>query len=95
MPSRTFSWVETASLRRRVFSVKVTLTAGGALHYEAGLVSGLLEQGIEVEVVGGDELGAFAIMHGPGVRFRNLHGKHDPNAPNWLKLLRVLRVYSG
>ena len=73
--------------------MKVTFIGGYAPHYETGLMSGLLEHGIEIEAVGGDELAAFAVVHSPGVQFRNLHGKNDPNAPGWLKLLRVLRVY--
>ena len=74
--------------------MKITLTTGGAPHYEQGLVSGLVKQQLDIEVIGGDELEAAPIMRHPRVRYKNLHRRHDPAAPLWLKVLRVVRVYS-
>ena len=73
--------------------MKITLTTGGAPHYEAGLVAGLLEQNLSVEVIGGPELQQAAVMHDPRVRYLNLHGPQLPDASPMLKLLRAMRVY--
>jgi D-inositol-3-phosphate glycosyltransferase len=73
--------------------VKISLITGGAPHYEQGLVSGLAEQPLEIDVIGGDELGATPVMHLPRVHFKNLHGTQNADSPFWLKLARVFRVY--
>jgi D-inositol-3-phosphate glycosyltransferase len=73
--------------------VKISLITGGAPHYEQGLVSGLAEQPLEIDVVGNDELGATPAMRLPKVHFKNLHGTQNPDSPLWLKFARVIRVY--
>ena len=74
--------------------MKITLTTGGAPHYEQGLVSGLVKQQMNIDVIGGDELEAAPIMRHPRVHYRNLHKRHDPAAPLWLKVFRIFSVYS-
>ena len=73
--------------------MKISLITGGAPHYEQGLVSGLAEQPLEIEVVGGDELEATPAMHLPRVHFKNLHGRSDPKSPTWVKIMRAIQVY--
>jgi len=73
--------------------MKITLTTGGAPHYELGLVAGLVEQKVLVEVIGGDELERAPIMQNALVNFKNFQGKPDPGDSRLRKLLRVLRCY--
>jgi len=75
-------------------AIKITLTTGGAPHYELGLVSGLIGQHVHIEVIGGDELANALIMRNPRVSFKNLHRKADSAAPFWVKLVRVVAVYA-
>ena len=46
--------------------MKISLTTGGAYHYDAGLVSGLLKQQLAIDVIGGDELQKATPMHSSG-----------------------------
>ena len=73
--------------------IKATLTTGGALHYELGLLSGLVAQEIDVDVIGGDELKDAAIMRHPRVHFNNLHRGHNPAVPFLFKVLKAVGVY--
>ena len=56
-------------------------------------MSGLAGQPLEVDVIGGDDLGATPAMRLPHVHFKNLHGTQNPDSPIWLKFARVIRVY--
>ena len=66
---------------------------GGAPHYEMGLVSGLAEEDLAVDVIGGSDLELASVMRHPRVSFKNLHGKHAAGSPIWVKAARVLWVY--
>jgi glycosyltransferase involved in cell wall biosynthesis len=73
--------------------MKISLITGGAPHYEIGLVSGLVEQDLVVDVIGGKDLEAAPVMRHARVNFKNLHGKQAAGSPIWLKTVRVFRVY--
>jgi len=73
--------------------MKIALYVGGALHYEVGLISGLIERGVQLEVIGGDDLANLPIVSNPRVGFRNLHGGSCPNSSTWRKALRIVGVY--
>lgn len=73
--------------------MKVALITGTAPHYEIGLISGLVECGVNLEVIGGDNLSGSAMVHHPTVSFHNLHGSTSPAAPLLRKCLHVASVY--
>jgi glycosyltransferase involved in cell wall biosynthesis len=73
--------------------MKITLTTGGAPHYELGLLSGLVAREIDIDVIGGDELKDAAIMRHPRVHFKNLHRGRDAAVPFLFKVLKAGRVY--
>jgi D-inositol-3-phosphate glycosyltransferase len=75
--------------------VKITLITGGAPHYEAGLVSGLVKQGLLLDVVGGDDLAGVPTLRDPAVRFLNIFGTLNPGSSVWRKLRRLLTSYLG
>src|SRR5260221_19321 len=67
----------------RATSVKIALITGGAPHYESGLISGLVEQGVKLDVVGGSDLESSLALRLPGVSFRNLYGSPSPPSSIW------------
>lgn len=69
------------------------LTGGGEKHYQIGLTKGLVNAGIEVEVVGNDEMAKSDIINMRGVTFYNLRGDQNPNTTLLLKIFRVLKYY--
>jgi len=73
--------------------LKITLIAGGAPHYEAGLIAGLVEHNVTADVIGGDDLGNAAVLRFPQVRFRNFYGKSRRGTAMWRKVLRLIAVY--
>jgi D-inositol-3-phosphate glycosyltransferase len=70
----------------------ITLITGGAPHYEAGLISGLIGQDVEVEVIGGDDLASFPQLRHPFVRFTNIYGS-SPRGSVWRRIKHVGGVY--
>ncbi|HEX3800829.1 MAG TPA: glycosyltransferase family 4 protein [Verrucomicrobiae bacterium] len=72
--------------------MKITLTTGGAPHYETGLIQGLVNQNIALDVIGGDELEP-ALAGNARVNFRNFQGGSDPRISKLRKLLKVAGVY--
>ena len=73
--------------------MRITLITGGAPHYEAGLITALLEHDITMDVIGGDDLADTSAVQHPRVCFRNFYGKSESGASLWRKLLRLIRVY--
>ncbi len=69
--------------RGYVRDMKISLITGDEPHYQAGLVSGLAEQDLVIDVIGGDSMARVPIMSHPRVNFRNLSGnmrrKRTPN----------------
>jgi glycosyltransferase involved in cell wall biosynthesis len=70
------------------------LTGGGDRPYALGLAACLLAQGVTFDFVGSDELKAPALFDAHGVRFLNLRGNQDPDAPVTAKVVRVARYYA-
>jgi D-inositol-3-phosphate glycosyltransferase len=73
--------------------VRITLITGGAPHYEAGLIAGLIEHNIIVDVIGGDDLVNTPVLRHPQVCFRNFYGKSQQGTALWRKVLRLITVY--
>jgi glycosyltransferase involved in cell wall biosynthesis len=73
--------------------VRITFITGGAPHYEAGLITGLVEHNITVDVIGGDDLANTPVLHHPQVCFRNIYGKSGQGTALWQKVLRLIAVY--
>jgi len=69
------------------------LTGGSSDGYQVGLVSGLLDSGVEIECVGGDGLSVHPIFTRKGVKFFNLRGSTDSNASFSQKAWRIIRYY--
>jgi glycosyltransferase involved in cell wall biosynthesis len=69
------------------------LTGGADKHYTFGLVAELSARGVQVDIVGSDELDDPS-FHRPGsVKFLNLRGNQDPRAGTLRKFLRVTTYY--
>ena len=73
--------------------MRITFITGGAPHYEAGLITGLVEHNITVDVIGGDDLANTPVLHHPQVCFRNIYGKSGQGTALWQKVLRLIAVY--
>ena len=73
--------------------MKITLITGGAPHYEAGLIAGLAEHDVTVDVIGGDDLANLPALRHPQVNFRNFYGGSGPGTARWRKALRLVTVY--
>jgi D-inositol-3-phosphate glycosyltransferase len=69
------------------------LTGSVDPHYQWGLLSGLLSQGIAVELIGSDAMSTAEVVTRPGVKFLNFRGDQSPNASIAGKIGRVLRYY--
>ena len=69
------------------------MITGGAPHYEAGLISGLAERGIALDVIGGDDLVNAPALNHPQIRFHNFYKTSQAGIPTWQKLVRLLKVY--
>jgi glycosyltransferase involved in cell wall biosynthesis len=72
--------------------VIITLITGGAPHYEAGLISGLIEQEVALEVIGGDDLASAKVMRHPLVRFSNVY-RSSPRGSAFRRLKHVAAAY--
>ena len=75
--------------------MKVALIKGGGgeTYYELGLLSGLISQGISVDFIGSDYLKNSDILKNENVKFLNLRGDQNPNAPIMKKIFRILYYY--
>lgn len=73
--------------------MNITLITGGAPHYEAGLIAGLAENGVQLNVIGGDDLASAPALKSPLVRFLNFYHGSEPQPGRWRKLRRVMGVY--
>jgi hypothetical protein len=57
------------------------LTGGADKHYASGLLSSLINHGVEVQYIGSDELYDEKIVSKENVTFHNLYGSRSPKAP--------------
>jgi D-inositol-3-phosphate glycosyltransferase len=75
--------------------LKVSLLTGCAdKPYALGLLEALLAHGLQIDVIGGDDIRTSELMARPGVRFFNLRGDQDPHV-SWIrKSARILAYYS-
>jgi glycosyltransferase involved in cell wall biosynthesis len=73
--------------------MKVTLLTGDAPHYELGLLSGLIRQGLEVDVIGGDCLGNAPVLGENGVHLLPYRRSFLPGESFHSKLRKVLGYY--
>jgi glycosyltransferase involved in cell wall biosynthesis len=69
------------------------LTGGGDRPYALGLAASLIEQGISFDFIGSDWLEAPELRESAQVRFLNLRGDVNPDAPMVTKVARVARYY--
>lgn len=69
------------------------LTGGQDVHYALGLLSGLIEHPLKVEFIGNDRWENSSITKAANVRYFNLRGNQDPQAPIVSKILRIVRYY--
>lgn len=69
------------------------LTGGGDKPYALGLLSALVSQGLIVDFIGSDELGAAEIVSHRNVNFLNLRGNQNPEVSVLQKCIRVSRYY--
>ena len=70
------------------------LTGGCDPHYMFGLATGLIPQGVCVDVVGSSEMDTPEIRNTPGLNFLNFRGDQNPNASILTKVSRILRYYA-
>jgi glycosyltransferase involved in cell wall biosynthesis len=69
------------------------LTGGDDPHYAHGLARGLRRAGVTLDVVGSDGLYSPEFDEDPGLRFLNLRGDQNPDAPWRIKVARLARYY--
>jgi D-inositol-3-phosphate glycosyltransferase len=70
------------------------LTGGGDRPYALGLAGSLIEQGISFDFIGSDYLESPELRECPQVRFLNLRGDVNPDAPLVTKIARVAAYYA-
>jgi D-inositol-3-phosphate glycosyltransferase len=73
--------------------MKVTLVTGDDAHYQLDLLSGLVKQGLEVDVIGGDALGNAPVLHEKAVHFLSYRKSFLPGESFISKLCKVLDYY--
>ncbi|UCF30271.1 MAG: glycosyltransferase family 4 protein [bacterium] len=66
---------------------------GGDIYYELGLVQGLLNNGLSVEVIGNNAMQQSEVMDHPRVSFHNLRQDQNPQAPLFEKFTRIMKFY--
>lgn len=69
------------------------LTGGADRPYALGLTASLIEQGLFLDFIGSDFLEAAELRQSPHVRFLNLRGDMNPDAPLVTKVIRVASYY--
>jgi D-inositol-3-phosphate glycosyltransferase len=74
-------------------SVKITLISGDEPHYQLGLLSGLIDKNLMIDVIGGESLQGAAVLREPGVKFLKLRPVLSSVDPLWVKLIRVISYY--
>lgn len=74
--------------------MKTTLITGGEPHYQLGLVSGLAEQPVDLDVIGSEALMSAPVMVSPRLRYHRLRSELDSSGPARSKLSKVLGYYA-
>ena len=66
---------------------------GGDIYYELGLLQGLVNNGLDVEVIGNNAMGRSEIVRNPRVTFYNFREDQDPAASLVKKFVRIMKFY--
>jgi len=66
---------------------------GGDIYYELGLVNGLVNNGLSLDLIGNNRMAESPIVRLPGVTFYNLRGDQKSSAPLPMKVFRILNFY--
>lgn len=75
--------------------VRVSLLTGGMdPPYVVGLLSGIIENPILIDVIGNDEMKDQAVMHSQQVAYHNLRGNQDDQSTVMKRVMRLLRYYT-
>jgi D-inositol-3-phosphate glycosyltransferase len=69
------------------------LTGGDDKPYVLGLVSALTSIGVNIELIGSDEVSVPELLDNPHVKFLNLRGDQKHDAPLLQKVLRITKYY--
>lgn len=70
------------------------LTGGVDKPYAFGLGTALVSRGVGLDFIGSDEIDSPQFDASPKLRFLNLRGDQDPNAPLAIKIFRIMSYYS-
>ena len=92
-PPDPITVAESKSPARGEFSVSL-LTGGIDRPYVHGLTNALSSRGVNIDLIGSDELDEPELHNKPGVRFLNLRGDQRPKASLFAKIHRLSAYYS-
>jgi D-inositol-3-phosphate glycosyltransferase len=73
--------------------VKTTIITSGEPHYQLGLLSGLAQQPLLLDVIGDDSLRSAPVLSQPRITFRQLRSALDSKSPKWVRLAQVISYY--
>jgi len=71
------------------------LTGGDDPDYAIPLAESLGKQGIEVEFIGNDDMEAASALKSASIKYFNLRGDQNPQAPALVKIGRIVRYYKN
>jgi len=67
---------------------------GGDIYYELGLIQGLLNNGLSVEVIGNNAMGRSDVVKHPKATFYNFREDQNPGASLFTKFVRIMKFYA-
>lgn len=67
---------------------------GGDIYYELGLLQGLINNGLSVEIIGNNAMGKSEVVKHPQVTFFNLREDQNPGASLYKKFVRIMKFYA-
>lgn len=67
---------------------------GGDIYYELGLIQGLLNNGLSVEVIGNNAMGKSDVVKHPNATFYNFREDQNPSASLFKKFVRIMKFYA-
>lgn len=67
---------------------------GGDIYYELGLIQGLLNNGLYVDVIGNNAMQRSEVVQNPRVSFYNYREDQNPKAPFLKKFTRITKFYA-
>ena len=70
------------------------LTGGSDKPYVIGLTKELRAKGVQLDLIGSDELNCPELQSRPGLNFLKLRGGQDPKVPFIEKILRIVKYYA-